>query len=180
MADSLLHLYTHPEPSSHLLPHTIPLGHPSAPAPSIQYRASNLDLLLPLQEASPTLSTLEFTTLEHYVHSRGFHRGIFLTLQHKAQSFGRQVNAAQRTEGTAATATVLQGNSDHGLALQKYTNGSLLTRVHMQGPYKAAPAHPADLSVHEFALALSASLPQNFSLPSRQENAPDFFAGGIQ
>ena len=28
---------------SHLLPHTIPLGHPSAPAPSIQYRASNLD-----------------------------------------------------------------------------------------------------------------------------------------
>ena len=49
----------------------------------------------------------------------------------------------------------------------------------MQGPYKAAPAHPADLSVYEFALALSASLPQNFSLPSRQENAPDFFAGGI-
>ena len=26
-----------------LLPRTIPLGHPSAPAPSIQYRASNLD-----------------------------------------------------------------------------------------------------------------------------------------
>ena len=24
-------------------PHTIPLGHPSAPAPSIQYHASNLD-----------------------------------------------------------------------------------------------------------------------------------------
>ena len=32
----------HPEPSSLLPPHTIPLGHPSAPAPSIQYRASNL------------------------------------------------------------------------------------------------------------------------------------------
>ena len=31
------------EPSSLLLPHTIPLGRPSAPAPSIQYRASNLD-----------------------------------------------------------------------------------------------------------------------------------------
>ena len=30
-------------PPSHLLPRTIPLGHPSAPAPSIQYRASNLD-----------------------------------------------------------------------------------------------------------------------------------------
>lgn len=72
---------------------------------------------------------------------------------------------------TAATATVLQGNSDNGLALQKYANGSLPTRVHMQSPYKAAPAHPADLSVHEFALALSASVPQNFSLPSRQENA---------
>ena len=29
---------THPEPPSHLPPLTIPLGHPSAPAPSIQYR----------------------------------------------------------------------------------------------------------------------------------------------
>ena len=41
------HRYTcvpHPEPSSLLPPHTIiPLGHPSAPAPSIQYHASNLD-----------------------------------------------------------------------------------------------------------------------------------------
>ena len=33
----------HPEPSSHLPPHTIHLGHPSAPAPSILYHASNLD-----------------------------------------------------------------------------------------------------------------------------------------
>ena len=33
----------HPEPPSQLPPHTIPLGHPSAPAPSIQYRALNLD-----------------------------------------------------------------------------------------------------------------------------------------
>ena len=32
-----------PEPSSLLPPHTIPLGRLSAPAPSIQYRASNLD-----------------------------------------------------------------------------------------------------------------------------------------
>ena len=32
-----------PEPSSLLPPHTIPLGHPSAPAPSIQYPVSNLD-----------------------------------------------------------------------------------------------------------------------------------------
>ena len=42
----ICHRYTcvpHPEPSSLLLPHTIPLGRPSAPAPSIQYRASNLD-----------------------------------------------------------------------------------------------------------------------------------------
>ena len=40
------HRYTcvlHAEPPSLLPPHTIPLGHPSAPAPSIQYRASNLD-----------------------------------------------------------------------------------------------------------------------------------------
>ena len=32
-----------PEPSSLLSPYTILLGHPSAPAPSIQYHASNLD-----------------------------------------------------------------------------------------------------------------------------------------
>ena len=40
------HRYTcapHPEPSSLLPPHTVPLGCPSAPAPSIQYRALNLD-----------------------------------------------------------------------------------------------------------------------------------------
>ena len=40
------HRYTcvpHPEPSSLLPPHTIPLGRLSAPAPSIQYRALNLD-----------------------------------------------------------------------------------------------------------------------------------------
>ena len=34
--------YPHPIPS-HLPPCTIPLGHPSAPAPSILYPASNLD-----------------------------------------------------------------------------------------------------------------------------------------
>ena len=33
----------HPELPSHLPPHTIPLGHPSAPAPSFLYPASNLD-----------------------------------------------------------------------------------------------------------------------------------------
>ena len=33
----------HPEPSSLLPPHTIPLGRPSVPAPSIQYHALNLD-----------------------------------------------------------------------------------------------------------------------------------------
>ena len=40
------HRYTcgpHPEPSALLPPHTIPLSRPSAPAPSIQYHASNLD-----------------------------------------------------------------------------------------------------------------------------------------
>ena len=42
----ICHRYTcvpHPEPSSLPPPHTIPLGHPSAPAPSIQYCALNLD-----------------------------------------------------------------------------------------------------------------------------------------
>ena len=42
----ICHRYTcvpYPEPSSLLPPHTISLGCPSAPAPSIQYHASNLD-----------------------------------------------------------------------------------------------------------------------------------------
>ena len=42
----ICHRYTcvpHPESSSLLPPYTILLGRPSAPAPSIQYRASNLD-----------------------------------------------------------------------------------------------------------------------------------------
>ena len=42
----ICHRYTrvpHPKPLSHLPPCTIPLGHPSAPAPSNQYQASNLD-----------------------------------------------------------------------------------------------------------------------------------------
>ena len=46
ISEWICHRYTcvpHPEPSSLLPPHTIPLGRPSAPAPSIQYRASNLD-----------------------------------------------------------------------------------------------------------------------------------------
>ena len=36
-------LRPHPELPSHVPPRTIPLGHPSAPAPSILYPASNLD-----------------------------------------------------------------------------------------------------------------------------------------
>ena len=38
-----VYMCSHPEPSSLLPPHTIPLGCPSALALSIQYRASNLD-----------------------------------------------------------------------------------------------------------------------------------------
>ena len=34
---------SHPDPPSYLPPHTIPLGHPSAPASSFLYPASNLD-----------------------------------------------------------------------------------------------------------------------------------------
>ena len=41
--DSVCTRVPHPEPSSLLPPRTIPLGRPSAPAPCIQYHASNLD-----------------------------------------------------------------------------------------------------------------------------------------
>ena len=60
------HRYTrvpHPEPPSHLPPHTIPLGHLNAPVPSIQYHTSNLDwrlisymILYMFQCHSPKLS----------------------------------------------------------------------------------------------------------------------------
>ena len=69
------HRYTrvpHPEPSSLVPPCTIPLGRPSAPAPSIQYRASNLDwrfvsymILYMFQAILPNHSTL---SLSHRVH----------------------------------------------------------------------------------------------------------------
>ena len=38
-----IHLFPILNPPSHLPPHTIPLGHPGALAPSILYPASNLD-----------------------------------------------------------------------------------------------------------------------------------------
>ena len=38
-----VHVFPILNPPSHLPPYTIPLGHPSAPAPSILYLASNLD-----------------------------------------------------------------------------------------------------------------------------------------
>ena len=71
----ICHRYTcvpHPEPSSLLPPHTSPLGHPSAPAPSIQYCALNLDwwlvsymILYMFQCHLPNLPTL---SLSHRVH----------------------------------------------------------------------------------------------------------------
>ena len=38
-----IHVFPILNPLSHLLPHTVPLGHPSAPAPSILYTAWNLN-----------------------------------------------------------------------------------------------------------------------------------------
>ena len=38
-----VYMLSHPEPPSHLPSHTIPLSHPSAPAPSFLYPVSNLD-----------------------------------------------------------------------------------------------------------------------------------------
>ena len=58
----------HPEPPSHLPPHTIPLGHPSAPAPSFLYPALNLDwqfvsymihVSMPFSQIIPALSPTE-------------------------------------------------------------------------------------------------------------------------
>ena len=44
--ENFLFFFSHPEPPSLLPPHTIPLGHPSAPDPSIQHPALNLDCRL--------------------------------------------------------------------------------------------------------------------------------------
>ena len=46
ISEWIRHRYTrvpYPEPSSLLPPRTIPMSHPNAPAPSIQYRSSNLE-----------------------------------------------------------------------------------------------------------------------------------------
>ena len=50
---------SHPKPSSLLPPHTIPLGRPIAPAPSIQYCASNLEYWIILKTYLSGLRKLE-------------------------------------------------------------------------------------------------------------------------
>ena len=64
-----VYMCSHPEPSSLLPPHTIPLGRPSAPAPSIQYRASNLDWQL--------VSYMIFTTLSPWNVNSGWTREFY-------------------------------------------------------------------------------------------------------
>ena len=72
-----------PEPPSHLPSHTIPLGHASAPAPSILYPASNLEwrfisymILYMFQCHSPKSST---PSLSHES-KRLFYTSVFLLL----------------------------------------------------------------------------------------------------
>ena len=73
-----------PEPPSDLPPHTIPLGHPSAPAPSILYHASNLGwgfisymILYMFQCQSPKSSPRSPTESE-----RLFYTSVSLLLSH--------------------------------------------------------------------------------------------------
>ena len=84
------HMYTcapHPEPSSLLPPHTIPLSHPSAPAPSIQYRAWNLDwqlvpymILYMFQCYSPKSS--HPLSLSHRVHKTVLYISVSFTVSY--------------------------------------------------------------------------------------------------
>ena len=83
----ICHRYTrvpHPEPSSLLPLHTIPLGRPSAPAPSIQYHASNLvtrfiyDIIhvsMPFSQITPPSSSLTES-------KRVFYTSVSLLLSH--------------------------------------------------------------------------------------------------
>ena len=74
----------HPEPLSRLLPHTIPLGHSSVPAPSFLYTAWNLDwrfishmILYMFQCHSPKSSPTPPTESK-----RLFHTSVSLLLSH--------------------------------------------------------------------------------------------------
>ena len=75
-----------PEPPSHLPPHTIPLGHPSAPAPSILYHASNLDwrfishIIYMFQCHSPKSSHL---SLSHRVQKTVLYMCLFCCLAYR-------------------------------------------------------------------------------------------------
>ena len=62
---NLPQVYTcsHAKPSSHFPPRTIPLGHPSAPAPSILYPASNLDWLFISYKMSRSCSIMTVQSL---------------------------------------------------------------------------------------------------------------------
>ena len=75
-----------PEPHSHLPPHTIPLGHPSAPAPSFLYPASNMDwqfispmILYMFQCHSPQITTPPHSSTEP---KRLFYTSVSLLLSH--------------------------------------------------------------------------------------------------
>ena len=59
---------------SHLPPHTIPLGHPNAPAPSILYHASDFNAILP---NLPTLA------LSHRVQKTSIHLCLFCCLAYR-------------------------------------------------------------------------------------------------
>lgn len=65
-----------------------------------------------------------------------------------------------------------KGSSDHGPAVLKHANGSLLTRLPMRGPCTVVPAHssrPFHPQLCTCTLCFSAT--QNLSLLSGQENA---------
>ena len=122
------HRYTrvlHPEPPSLLPPRTIPLGHPSAPAPSIQYHALNLGWWLVSYMIYASIPTLKPSTNQGPTSSRARHTMQILQ-QHRNTALSSNIQAAQSSSKTIDISIITSAFSKTSLNIWKFTVHVLL------------------------------------------------------